>query len=864
MNDVVSRLVRHAAERPDATALTVLDDPREGEARRSYGALAREAGAVAEALRAHARPGDRACLMLDTGTAYVAAFLGCLMAGVIAVPAFPPEPRRPQHQARLLAIIDDCAPALVLAHGRDRDAVRSMLGARAVAVVSAEDAAAGEPARRGTPPGPADVAFLQYTSGSTASPKGVVVSHRALAANERLIGAGFGLGAGDVMVSWLPLYHDMGLIGGLLQPLHAGFPAVLMSPRHFLARPARWLEAVSRFAATVSGGPDFAYRLVAERLDPESLAGLDLSSWRVAFSGSEMVRAETMEAFAAAAAPAGFDARAIRPCYGLAEATLFVSAGGPGEGLRALALDPQALAGGRAVPRDGGTRVVACGAAQAGHPIAVLDADGAVLPEGGIGEVVVSGPSLAEGYWRNPEASAAAFVERDGVRTLRTGDLGFVRDGRLHLVGRAKDLIIVRGQNIYPQDVERAVEDGVDLLRKGRIAAFAVERDGQEGLGVAVEVPRAARRLVAPEALAGLIAEVVGEAFLETAHVVALLEPGALPRTSSGKLRRDATRRGVAAGTLGAYAVVVGGRAAGAAQAPAPAPAAGTPTEAALRRVWSEILGRDGIGRDDHFLALGGDSVAALRALAAIRAATGLALPPEALFAHPRLSALAAEIDRRLAAGTDPLPRVPRDRPLPLSPAQERMWIEAEFGGAGHHIVGGARLAGRLDPARLEAALAGLAARHEALRTAVRRRPDGGADQVVRETGAPGLARRDLSDRAPAAREAALADLVRAEGARPFDLAQPGGGARFVLVRLAPEAHVLVVAIHHILADGWSMQVLLDDLAQLYAGATLAPLPFGPADVTAWQHGPAGLAAREAALAWWRGRLAPAAPDPGA
>ncbi|WP_018045648.1 non-ribosomal peptide synthetase [Methylobacterium sp. 88A] len=876
--DFVSHLRWLAEAHGEVSALHFLDDPQRGEVTVTYAELHRRARAIAARLRQSAKPGDRVCLLLDTGLDYVAGFFGCLQAGLIAVPVFPPEPRRAQHQARIAAIIDDAEPALILVHRDDADSVHAMLataGIRSAVLpvedISADESGDAEPAGRlEAAPLPEDVAFLQYTSGSTAVPKGVVVSHANLVANERLIRVGFDFRPDDVMVSWLPLYHDMGLIGGMLQPIYAGILGVLMSPKHFLGRPARWLEAIHHHRGTVSGGPDFAFRLCQDRVDDETVARLDLSSWQIAFSGSEMVRASTMADFAQRFAPAGFDARALRPSYGLAEATLFLTAGTRGEGMRSLDLDPATLAEGRAVAAADGTRLVDCGFEQPGHPIHIAGSDGESLPDGTIGEVVVSGPSLAQGYWRNPDATAAAFVERHGVRCLRTGDLGFLHRGRLFLVGREKDLIILRGQNVYPQDVERVVEQGVDILRRGRIAAFAIERDGREGIGVAVEVSRTVQKLAAPEAIASLVSEAVADAFLETARVVVLLNPGGLPRTSSGKIQRGATRRGWETGALDAYAVVEGGRRIDAESAPESGETmALAGLDARLAAIWSVILDRRDLTRDSHFFALGGNSIAAIGMLTELRAAIGIAIPPQTLFAHPRLGAFADAVGAEIATGTTALviAPAPRDGALPLSLAQERLWFEAEFGDdERHHIAGGIHLHGALDRSALDRSLAALVARHEAFRTRLHRRPDGRAEQVIVAGCEVALPETDLTGFDAHEREERFAALCREAAERPFTLAG-GPLARFALVRLGGAHHVLLVTLHHIVSDGWSMGVILREWPALYRAEAeglptgLPPLTIQPADIAAWQASEPRADAMESDLAWWRERLGGPEPD---
>jgi acyl-CoA synthetase (AMP-forming)/AMP-acid ligase II len=400
-------------------------------------------------------------------------------------------------------------------------------------------------------PQPAGVALLQYTSGSTAVPKGVMVSHENIMAGERAIESAFSMGADDVVVSWLPLFHDMGLIGTLLQPLYQGVPGVLMAPQHFMERPERWLRAISRHGGTVSGAPDFAYRLCALRVDPQLHAGLDLSTWRLAFCGAEPIRRETLDAFADRFAPLGFDARALYPCYGLAESTLLVTGGQRGRGVRALRVDPRALGEGRAVSSgDGGAgsaapgvSLVGCGGPQPEHEVVIADTDtGEALGEGRVGEIRVTGPSVAQGYWNNAGATAEAFVKSRGQAWLRTGDLGFVLGGDLFVTGRQKDLIIVRGQNLYPQDIERSVEDGFDVVRKGRTVAFGWD-DGEECIAVAAEVNARVQKLIEPEAVCRSISERVAAAHGEPARLVLLLNPGAVPITSSGKLMRAACRK---------------------------------------------------------------------------------------------------------------------------------------------------------------------------------------------------------------------------------------------------------------------------------------------------------------------------------
>ncbi|WLH94188.1 AMP-binding protein [Pseudomonas hefeiensis] len=612
-------LQRRAALSPDRVALRFLADTPEQSVVLSYRDLDLRARTIAAALQAEAAFGDRAVLLFPSGPDYVAAFFGCLYAGVIAVPAYPPESARRHHQERLLSIIADAEPRLLLTRSDLREPLQAIESAPPVLCVDTLD-----PVRAGQWLQPNlqdhDIAFLQYTSGSTALPKGVQVSHGNLVANELLIRQGFGidLNPDDVIVSWLPLYHDMGLIGGLLQPVFSGVPCVLMSPAYFLARPLRWLEAISEHGGTISGGPDFAYRLCSERVSDSALKRLDLSGWRVAYSGSEPIRLDSLERFAEKFAPCGFTPDSFMASYGLAEATLFVAGTPRSQGIPSLRMDDTALAHHRAEPGQGST-VMSCGVSQPGHTVLIVEPNTLQpLTDNRVGEVWASGPSIAHGYWRNPEASAKTFVQHAGRTWLRTGDLGFLRDDELFITGRLKDLLIVRGHNLYPQDIEQTIEREVEVVRKGRVAAFAVNDGGEEGIGIAAEISRSVQKILPPEALIKAIRQAVAEACQQAPSVVVLLNPGALPKTSSGKLQRSACRTRLVDGSLDSYALfpsieVDAG----------PEARSSSPLQTLIGQVWCEQLQIEQVHGDDHFFLLGGNSIAATQVVARLQEKAG-------------------------------------------------------------------------------------------------------------------------------------------------------------------------------------------------------------------------------------------------
>ena len=615
---LVELLSWRAALQPEARAYTFLLDGEADELQLSYGELDSQARAIAVRLAGVAAVGDRALLLYPPGLQYAAAFFGCLYAGITAVPVYPPRPHRVDE--RLLSILLDARPRVVLTTSGLLPRAERLLAASGASDIArlASDGLDAELAAawRQPPLSPRTLAFLQYTSGSTAAPKGVMVSHGNLLHNERLIGAAFRVTAQSLVVGWLPLYHDMGLIGNLLQPLYAGCPCVLLSPLDFLQRPLRWLRAISRYRGSISGGPNFAFDLCVRKIAPADRESLDLSCWEVAFNGAEPVHAETLDRFVAAFAPCGFRREALLPCYGLAEATLFV-AGGPARRAPVVArlaaadlerhlvrtLPPLAAPASPAVAASpgpaeapaspalpvssgtGGRTLVSCGEIGGGAAAPHLRQRVVVVePESRrpaapdeVGEVWVSGPSVAAGYWNRPELSASTFcatlaTEPGGPCFLRTGDLGFLAGGELFIAGRAKDLIIIRGRNHYPQDIEATAERSHGALRPGSGIAFSIEAAGEERLVVVHELRRDHLN-DDPAPVIEAIRAAVAEQHEVQPFDVTLIRTATLPKTTSGKVQR---RAGRAAWLAGELAVVAAWTAAAADAGAAPAADSGT------------------------------------------------------------------------------------------------------------------------------------------------------------------------------------------------------------------------------------------------------------------------------------------------
>ncbi len=558
---LVDLLQLRAEEQPDKRAfLYLINGEEEGEAL-TFAELDYRARQIAVELQRHVSPGDRAILLYPPGLDYIAAFFGCLYAGVVAVPAYPP--RKNRSLARIEGIVTDADVSVALTTPALHDVVTrrfadepmlTKLHWLTTGTTSTADADAWEaPAISGD-----TLAFLQYTSGSTGQPKGVMVSHANLLANEQVIHSTMGTRADDVIVGWLPLYHDMGLIGIVLQPVYLGSSCVLMAPYDFLRKPLVWLQAISKYKGTVSGGPNFAYDLCRRKISTEQRATLDLSGWRIAFNGAEPVRAETLERFADTFKPQGFQRKAMLPCYGLAESTLLVT-GKPGaEAPQFLTVAAEALEGQTievaAPSEEGAWKLVSSGEVGAGFEVCIVNpSNGQRCAEHQVGEIWVQGDSIARGYWNRENASSDTFgATLDGYdgTFLRTGDLGFVNGKQVYVTGRLKDLIIVRGRNHYPQDLEKTAESAHPALRPNSGAAVSVTIENEERVILVHEVTRPSLRDLNAEEIAAAVREAIAARHELQVYSVGLLKTGSIPKTSSGKIQRRACRKGYLDGTL--------------------------------------------------------------------------------------------------------------------------------------------------------------------------------------------------------------------------------------------------------------------------------------------------------------------------
>lgn len=680
LSNLVELLLHRARCQPEDTAFTYLVDGENEQVHLTYRQLDARARAIGAWLESRDLVGERALLLYPAGLEFVAALFGCLYAGVVAVPVYPPRPNRSLH--RIQAIVDDAEAKVALTTELVRNRVLPLIDdtphLQQLTWLPTCQVPPDMERDWSMPDVHGDtLAFLQYTSGSTGTPKGVALTHANLMHNSALISHSFEHRRSDTGVFWLPSYHDMGLIGGILQPLYVGRPNILLSPMSFLQKPYRWLSAISRFGGTTSGGPNFAYDLCVRKITPEQRKTLDLSTWRVAFNGAEPVRPDTLDAFVETFAPCGFRREAFFPCFGLAEATLIVSGGSVGDPPVVRAFDAAGLARGEVIDADpdaeGVRPLVGCGRNLPDQKIVIADPESRLpCPSGRTGEIWVRGPSVAQGYWQQPEATEGTFNARlkdtNEGPFLRTGDLGFLQDGELFVTSRLKDLIIVHGMNYYPQDIERTVQGSHSRLRSDCGAAFTVETQGCERLVIVQEVERHKR-----SDLGGLFdairRAVAGEHQLVPDAIV-LIRTGSVPKTSSGKIQRHACRAGYLAGTLD----VVGQWRA----AEAPAPINERLTQLVveeIRRVAKERA--DGLTLDSPIVETGMDSLERMEILASLEEKFGGRFREEILPDLETPRHVVAAVEKYLGTGPRPGRARPDDGEIP--PAHYRFDLFPEY-----------------------------------------------------------------------------------------------------------------------------------------------------------------------------------------
>ncbi len=874
---LIDVIERWAEIRPEATAYSVPGEGSDTKASISYAVLVQRVREIAAGIGARVAPGERVLIMMPNGIDFVLAYLSCLAAGVVAVPV--PQPQR--DNARLQGIVGDCSPAAAIVENAERAHAHAqeLTGGPAIPQwLDLNEIAVPGPARSLRRAQAQSLAMLQYTSGSTASPKGVRLTHANLLHNQGIIDTVFGLGEDDIVLGWLPLFHDMGLMGIALHPIYKGIQGILLRPESFVRRPLSWLDSISRYGATVSGAPDFAYQLCARLARDGDLRDLDLSSWRVAFSGSERVRSQTLTRFADAFADCGFRPNAFLPCYGMAEATLMICGRPPQTAPLVRQVEPQALhSRQRAVeaePGDQAIDLVGVGSPIPGQALAIVaPEDHRRLRDREVGEIWVAGDSVSEGYWGAPADTRVRPPWDEGFDYLRTGDLGFLDNGELFITGRLKDLIILGGRNLHPEDIEMVAERCLaDEAFAGGVVAFAVESDDQERLVVAFEANP--RRLSDVEALAGTVRRALGRAFDIELHALAAVRRGGLPRTSSRKPRRGHAAQLWSLGQLPVLAQafpddglelsdLLPGRAT---LAQATVRDAGGLLAGAFADWIRRQGGMEGIPdrqvRSSSLPELGLASLQIIDLLHSVHALYGVEIALGDSLEAASLDTFAELIVSRLRTAPSAVPGEARAVDVganrswaPLTLGQEGIWFAQQLSAQGdaYQLARAAEIHPAIDIGAMDRALADLVDRHIALQLAIEPPAE---DQVATQ--------RIVADTTLRARlivcssSAERAQALRAEADAPFDLTAPPL-LRVSVLRTPACRDVLVLAAHHIICDLWSLSVLMHDLMGGYRRAlagTPTDLPAPDADASylahAWREreGAAGVDWRRRADHW--------------
>jgi FkbH-like protein len=855
-----------ASHQPYDTAYTFLVDGEETTETITYAQLAAKARAIgAMLIRNNARM-ERILLVFEPGLEYIEAFYGCLVAGCIAVPSYPPLSKR--LKPRFESIIKDSGATIALTTTTVLRKIEDRLGIiknSNVSWVTIDNLADDNEDLHGIAVDPRSVCFLQYTSGSTGAPKGVMVTNGNLLNNSSVIQEKFGHTRESSAVIWLPPYHDMGLIGGILQPMYVGFPVTIMSPFDFVQRPFRWLKAISKYGASTSGAPNFAYDLCISRTSLEEKATLDLSKWCTAFTGAEPINTDTITRFSNTFQEVGFDRGSFYPCYGLAEATLFVSGGYIKDVMADDSSDQS---------NNLSRTIVGCGTVGTEHNIIIVDPDSRMRKEfGSVGEIWVSGPSVTAGYWHNPNESDVfdAFVADTGEGPfLRTGDLGFVQNCQLFVTGRIKDLIIVRGRNLYPQDIEWSIQDSFSFLVRGGGAAFATD-DEQEGIIIVQEIHRHARKTdFSPVAYE--IRRLIAELYQVHVRDITFVNHGSLPKTSSGKIQRHLIRESYFAGTLPKVDSYLLDRA-----NPIRCDAISlsnidslSPTEMEevingyLVALLSDVtsISNNSFDINTPLISLGLDSLQAYELKGILDQKFDVQVPIELVIGGWNLQQLSIFLCERVKAQTDnhvdeTLPKeIVAKQLVRLTEDQERLWMMDQLTTTMNVVPFAVMLKGTLDICLLERCLNIVISRHDALRARIT--VDKGVPyQEFRSELTVDITKLVVTGTTDEDREEAIREVLENYVKKPFELEH--SLIRALLVSVTDEKHIFLLTTHHLVSDLRSMEIIMSELFDIYkctleSGESFTP-PARPFQFSSYVIGRESQVAFQPTVAYWNKTL---------
>lgn len=886
---VVDLLHFRSSIQPNRDAFTFLLDGETEQTTLTYQELDRLARRIATQLQVLGLTGERALLLYPAGLDFLIAFFGCLYAGVVAVTAYPPRNQR--NTPRIKAISTDAQAAIALTTTEILSTVQSLMTEEtnlgSMQWLTTDNLAEGiEDSWQKSDIHRNTLAFLQYTSGSTGTPKGVMISHGNLLHNARTTYQFMEHSAESKFVTWLPMYHDMGLIGGILQPLYGGFPCIVMPPASFLQRPYRWLQAISQYQGTTSGGPNFAYDLCVQKITPEQKASLDLSSWSVAFNGAEPIRRNTLEQFAEAFAECGFRREAFYPCYGMAETTLMVSGVQKATSPIVKAIQQSALESNRVVESSAEDEdlhhFVSCGRVISEQKVVITNPETfKSCQPNEIGEIWVSGLSVGQGYWNREEETEETFraclSDTGEGPFLRTGDLGFLQDGELFITGRAKDLIIIRGRNLYPQDIELTAERSHPSLRLGASAAFTVEVSNEEKLVVVQELEFRAKPNL--EEVISAIRQAVTEEHEVQVYAVVLIKPGSIPKTSSGKIQRHATRAQfenaglnvVASNILKTSEIV---RELTQLQRSQLLALSSRECQVLLESYLIEQEARvmaiapDDINPEEPLTTLGLDSLKIFELKNRVEVDLEVEVSVADFFEGMSTRSLVTKILVQMM--TDGSPSLSLTQPqrntsntsiYPLSFAQQGLWFINQLSPdtPTYNIPIVISLQGCINLAALQDSLNEIIRRHEVLRTNFTV-IDGQPVQVINQAVPLTLMVEDLHVIPESDRDNTAQRLASEFAQQPFDLSAQSL-LRAKVLQINEKSYHLIVTLHHIIADGWSIGVFIKELAALYeafsAGKppSLFELPIQYRDFLNWQQKWFNSERIHLSLTYWKQKL---------
>ncbi len=884
-NTLVDVLRMRAYETPDHVAYTFLHEGVGASTDVTFAELDERARAIAAPLQERSMEGERALILLPSGLDYVAAFFGCLYAGVIAVPGFPPRfGRLRQRDSWFHRVAQDAQPRLIFALPETARRMENSTDFEALSFAWIDPrpvdlAQAGE--WRPSSITSKTIAFLQYTSGSTSNPRGVILSHGNLLHNQKVIELACGHDETSTVVSWLPLHHDMGLIGTVIHPAYVGARSVLMPATRFLQEPVIWLQAITRYRGRSSSAPNFAYDLCSRKIGAEQKASLDLTSWKVAINGAEPVRPETMERFEAAFRECGFSARTFFPSYGLAESTLMVTGARNSDLPLVREFSAAFLEQGLICEEPGdqaGHSLAGCGHSLLEQEVRIVDPE-TLKPAGKqeVGEIWVGGPSVAQGYWNHPQESEAIFRARiagEEGAFLRTGDLGFLMERQLFVTGRRKDLIIIRGRNLYPQDLELTIQLSHPSIRPDSVAVFTSGAENQEAVVAVAEVDR--RPGISWEEAISAIREAVLLEHGIPIQTVVLIRSGTIPKTTSGKIRRSACRDRLGAGELQVLA-----------QSHVSVTEEANPglgqhitrdailrTEPALRYdlVHAHLrmhlqsllkLSSEDLKTDRPLISLGLDSLAAAQLAASLDKALGVVLDPAGLLQDTSLNALTAIVVDSFNEKIKLVVRRPAAdlREVPLSYGQHGLWVLHQVApkSTAYVLANAARIKAGLNLGYLRDAFRETMARHQMLRATFSLAGEGPVAHI--QESAQLVLENHFQHRDLSASEATDASQhLNEEAQRPFALDREPP-VRLTVFSLSNGEHLLLLSLHHIVADLVSITIIVEELNALYASklqgrpALLQETGAEYADFVQWERELVESPKGQNSFDYWQGQL---------